>query len=137
MMKQTTIATILLLSHLLVPPSAEAFFGFGKYPSKMEAKEACEEWRLKGRMETYTALVPLSKREIAELPITKEYNEEIERLREKGASTRPLTVSYKLRLLSQSSKPVLKESLVRKCVLEADTRQIIGIDKQHKKHFRY
>ena len=43
---------IFLLAALLVLPSdSHAFFGLGKYPSKLQAKEACEAWASKGPSE--------------------------------------------------------------------------------------
>ena len=54
---------LLLLTQLLASTPAEAFFGWGKFSSKMEAKAACDEWVKNGAIETYEAQVPLPKAE--------------------------------------------------------------------------
>ena len=55
----------LLLTELLAPSSATAFFGWGKYPSKMDAGEACDKWIDNGPTRTVNKDVSLPSSETA------------------------------------------------------------------------
>jgi len=59
--------SLLLLTELLALSSAEAFFGWGKYPSKMDAREACEKWIDNGPTRTVNKDVSLPSSEKASM----------------------------------------------------------------------
>ena len=155
------ISLIIISSHSSA--KAFSFFGLGKYPSKLDAKEACNKWITKGTKEEYQARVPISKVEADKIVarIRQEYNDKIERINSEerldSNPRKPITpgsrVTYnpydvqrnasKSLLQSKVSQVenmrvnVTKERWTRTCKLEKETNQYIGIDKSNKKYFKY
>ena len=160
-MTKLNLLSLLLLTQLLVPSSAEAFFGWGKFPSRLEAEEACDKWVKDGAIETYKTEAPLSKAEIEEKvrPIREAHYKQRSKIiaeRKANPSKRikmgagyydPYDIQlnvgdglYKSEVaqIKSMTKPVTRERPTRSCKREDETKQFIGIDKSKAtKHFRY
>ena len=112
---------IYLPSLLLVLAAAQpsyAFLGWGKHPSKMDAREACDKWIDNGPMKTISKNVQLS--------------DEVKTIMLKAARD-----EFEKRQIERARRKMDVEVPIRKCRLEGETRQFIGIDENHKKYFRY
>lgn len=110
--------SLLLLTELLALSSAEAFLGWGKYPSKMDALEACYKWIDNGPTKTISRNVPLS--------------DEVKTIMLKAAID-----EFEKRQIERARRKMDVEVPIRKCQYEGTTRQFIGIDENSKKYFRY
>ena len=156
---------VLFVSLLVVcfhsPAQAFSFFGFGKYPSKMDAKEACFEWIKKGEKVEYKAEVPLSKSEREELyqVAYREHRKKLAEIKDKQSEDwrKPIVegssikwnpydaqrkasetlLESKMNEINNRMKTITKEEWVRTCIREIDTKQYIGIDRRSKKYFKY
>ena len=142
---------------------AFSFFGLGKYPSKMDAEEACSKWITKGTKEEYQTRVAISKSEADKILAKhrKEYGDKIRQIdaeeRLDSNPRKPITpgsvITYNpYDVQRNASKSLLqskvsqvenmmvyatKERWSRTCKLEKETNQYIGIDKSNKKYFKY
>jgi len=159
-MKKTLILLSLTIGPILLTPPSYAFWEWGKYPSRIDAKEACNKWVEKGPFETYKASVYLSKEEQEKRiePLRKERDKKDEEIKKESIGEKkvkkefgagyyyPSRYAYafnnayfetQVAIVMTTTKVEERERPIRKCHEEYKTNQFIGMDENKKTYYRY